>query len=68
MHLEELLEKLDAVEAKARGLKWRRLAFAPGRYIFGQLFRAFIYPINKKGIVRKCSTFFGNKMEIVIAS
>lgn len=66
MYFEELLEKLDAVEAKARGLKWRQLAFAPVRYAFALTFRWFIYPIKKKGVVRKCTTFYGNKMEVVL--
>ena len=66
MLLEELLQELEAVEAKARGHKWGRLAFAPARYVFALFFRTFIYPINKKGIVRKCTTFFGSKMEIVL--
>ncbi|KAA3633303.1 MAG: FkbM family methyltransferase [Bacteroidetes bacterium] len=66
MHLEELLKELDAVEAKARGLRWRRLAFAPARYAFALFFRFVVYPINKKGVVRKCFTFFGSKMEIVL--
>ncbi len=66
MHLEELLKELEAVEAKARGLRWRRLAFAPARYAFALFFRFVVYPINKKGVVRKCLTFFGSKMEIVL--
>jgi FkbM family methyltransferase len=66
MTTKELLEKLNTLEAKARGPKLGRLAFAPMHYLFGTFFWKIIYPFSKKGTVRKRTTFFGREMELVL--
>lgn len=50
----------------ARGGRWRRFAFAPGRYLYGQLFQKFIYPRRRRGLAARTPTFWGQKMTIVL--
>lgn len=55
-------------EQRARGTKWSRLFFAPGKYLFSALFYKVIYPKQLKGLQKNASTFFGDKMEVVLPS
>lgn len=63
-----LLEKIQQVEKLASTTKISRFLNHPARYVFSILFRDIWYKHNKKEIARKCQTFFGTEMEILLPS
>lgn len=64
--MQQLLEQLLQLEQLAAGSKWRRLLARPFRYVFSIGFKKIIYPITKKGIIRKTRTFFNSEMYVVL--
>ncbi len=62
----DLLNKLDKVERLAKASKIRRLINDPLNYLNGIFYSKFIYPNNKKGKLVRASTFFDDKMHLVL--
>lgn len=57
---------LVKLERLSRGSKIGRLLAYPIDYIYGMFFSKFIYPSQKKGILKQTDTFFGAKMNVVL--
>lgn len=64
----ELFSKISKVEALVSGSKWKRMISNPFRYFFAIGYWRFIYPLRKKGRYAEASTFFGEKMRVVLPS
>jgi FkbM family methyltransferase len=58
--------ELDKLERLSRGSKIGRLLAYPTHYIYGMFFSKFIYPTQKKGVLKQTTTFFGDSMNIVL--
>ena len=61
-----LFRQLDAVEKLAKAVKMRRLWAHPFRYVYAFIFRKWIYPITRKGVVQQVRTFFDLPMYLVL--
>jgi FkbM family methyltransferase len=66
--MNDLLDKLGAVERMAQASKWQRLLARPFRYAYATGFKEFVYPRSRKGILKKAHTFFGPSMAVVLPS
>jgi FkbM family methyltransferase len=58
--------ELEQLERLSRGSKIGRLLAYPIHYIYGMFFSKFIYPIQKKGVLKQVNTFFGDTMNVVL--
>ena len=61
-----LSHKIDQLEYIAQSSKWKRLLYAPLRYIGGQLFYQLIYKNTRKGKLVNANTFFGTDMQVLL--
>lgn len=66
LNKDDLLNGINTVENLAKAQKINRLLAQPFRYIYAFIFRKFIYPINRKGQIKKVDTFFDLPMQIVL--
>lgn len=66
MNNNKLNANLNIVEKIAKASKLSRMLLQPVRYIYAIAYRRIVYPINRKGILRKIPTFFGIPMQIVL--
>ena len=57
---------LQEAEVLAAGSKWQRFLHHPGKYVQAQLFRLLVYPFRQKTWLRKCHTFFGMPMMVLL--
>lgn len=64
--MQHLLAELEQVETLANGSKIDRLRANPFNYIFAAFHRIFLYPITKKGVLREITTFFKQKMYVLL--
>ena len=60
------LHALAAIEKAARGSHLHRLAFAPGRYLWGMLHSKLLYPISGSSRRQQAPLFFGGSMEVLL--
>ena len=60
------LHALAAIEKAARGSHLHRLAFAPGRYLWGMLHSKLLYPVNGRSRRQQAPLFFGGVMEVLL--
>lgn len=63
---EELIERLDRIEALARASRRRRLMHQPFRYLQATLFHRFLYPRLSRGWHQKAATFFDRPMQLIL--
>lgn len=61
-----LFKQLEAVENLAKAGKMKRLWAYPFRYIYAFVFRKWIYPITRKGMIQQVRTFFDLPMHLVL--
>jgi len=64
--MENLNTRLDKVEFLATSSKLARLMHSPSKYLLGQWFAKLIYPFRKQGKSITCTTFFNEKMELIL--
>ena len=63
---EDLLFRLNAVERLANASKLERFLSRPVSYGFAMVFNKAVYPLTRKGILRKAGTFFGCPMQMLL--
>lgn len=61
-----LMQKLEKAERIALGSATSRFLNAPIRYIIGQVHAKLLYPQNKKSLLRKARTFFGDSIMVTL--
>lgn len=61
-----LIRQLANVEKIAAASKVKRLLRNPYRYVLSIFFRQFIYPRNKKALIKKAELFYGKQMTIAL--
>lgn len=66
LNMTDLLTKINKVERIANATKLQRLFADPLKYNKAILFRNFVYPITKKGMMSKASLFFGGNMSVLL--
>lgn len=64
--MQNLDNKLAQVEKLAKLSKFRRMLYHPLKYIFAVGYRTILYPVLKKGVPVKATTFFGTEMNLIL--
>ncbi|QNA43609.1 FkbM family methyltransferase [Lacibacter sediminis] len=64
--MQSLGDKLVKVEKLAKRSKLRRLLHHPVKYVFAVGYRTILYPLMKKGMSVKATTFFETKMHLLL--
>lgn len=64
--MQHLLAELEQIETLANGSKLDRLRAKPFNYIFAAWHRICLYPLTKKGVLREVTTFFKQKMYVLL--
>lgn len=64
--MNDLVNKLNAVEKFARGSRLSRLAHNPFRYIKAMILGRFVYRFTHKGSLQTASLFFGGDMQVLL--
>lgn len=64
--VERLSKGLEHVKVLAKTNAFGRLKASPFRYLWGQVFNNFIYPVTKRQRVVPASTFFGEEMKVAL--
>lgn len=62
----QLINKLDHIARIVASSKWRRLLYAPSKYVTAIFFREIIYRLFKKGKIVDVSTFWGDDISICL--
>jgi FkbM family methyltransferase len=58
--------QLQKVEQLAGGSKLARLLHQPARYLYAMLLSKLLYPVTRRGSLKKASLFFGGSMEVLL--
>jgi FkbM family methyltransferase len=64
--MQDLIKDLSKVERLSNGTKFKRLLSKPFKYILATTYLKLLYPLTKKGIIRKTKTFFNKEMYVVL--
>lgn len=64
--MNDLSDRLDAVEKLAKASKLYKFFTRPLKYIFAVAFNTLLYPVIRKGILVRTNTFFGLPMHVLL--